>query len=259
MSKNTFKFFTPLDIVKAVEGKKQEYRIAGYASTSDEDRQGDTIIQKGLDFSDFVDHGYINFDHESDKIVGYPDKAKCKLDSHGFYVEALLIPEIPLAKSIWDTAVALAKSNAPRKLGFSIEGKVLKRNELGQIVKAKIYNVAATYNPVNVNCTFEALCKSFTDNEEEIDKALNAGHGDGSGTPLIPEDLETSLKNISLVVGEDEETKKRKKALKEQLETANRLNKSELITYLQLVKGLSYKDANNIIKNYTDSKEEKED
>ena len=172
------KFSVDLDILKSEQGESDgEWRIGGYASTSDQDRQGDEIVQKGIDYSDFVNYGYFNFDHDNSKILGYPDKEKCRIDNKGFYVEGVLLKGVDLAKAVWETAVALKKSGAPRKAGFSVEGKVLKRNELGKIIKAKIYNVAITFNPVNTQCSWEALCKSFTDNPEEIDKGMEAGYG----------------------------------------------------------------------------------
>lgn len=247
---NTFNFFVPLDIIKSQDNNESEWRIAGYASCPDEDRQGDEIIQKGLDYSDFVNYGWFNYDHDNTKILGYPDKSKCKIDSRGFYVEGTLLKDVELAKSIWETALALKKSNAPRKLGFSVEGKTLKRNPLGQIVKAKIYNVAITANPVNPKCNWEALCKSFAtdvDDSEELEKTLEAGYGDGSGSALVPESLESAFKALSYAIGDDEEAKHHMTALKQKLNKRTEITKSELILYFQLTKGLSFADSASLV------------
>ena len=191
-SSDVFSFCLPFDVLKSTDANSDEWRIGGYASTSSEDRQGDEIVQKGLDYDDFVNYGWFNFDHHNDQILGYPDKDKCKIDSHGFYVEGTLLKGVEIAKNMWETALALQKSGANRKLGFSVEGKVLQRNALGKIVKAKIYNVAITPNPVNTSCTWDALVKSFTTNKDDIDKALEAGHGDASGSAIVPESLESA-------------------------------------------------------------------
>lgn len=222
-------------------------RISGYASTADEDRQGDEIVQKGLDISDFVDHGWFNFDHKNDIILGYPDKAKCRIDSKGFYVEGLLLPGIELAKSLWQTAISLQKSNAPRKLGFSVEGKVLKRNALGKIIKAKVYNVAITANPVNPNCTWDALVKSFTSDYDEVEKSLEAGYGNSNGSVLVPESLESAFKTLSYVIGDDAEAKQHMAALKQKLKEKTEITKSELTLYFQLTKGLSFADSASLV------------
>lgn len=247
LKEDNFNFSVPIDIVKSNNENEdeQEWRIGGYASTADEDRQGDEIVQKGLDISDFVNYGFFNLDHRNDVVLGYPDKDKCRIDSHGFYVEGLLLKGVEAARHMWEAAVALKKSKAPRRLGFSVEGKVLKRNELGKIVKAKIYNVALTAVPVNPNATFEALCKSFTNNvdevdQAEIDKALEAGHGDANGSPIVPESLESAFKTLSYAVGDDEEAKNHMSELRKKLLTKQDITKSEFILYLQLTKGLSY-------------------
>lgn len=262
MNTDNFSFNLPMDIVKSEDSdsSQEEWRIRGYASKPNEDRQGDEILQKGLDFSDFVNWGWLNFDHQNDKIVGYPDKDKCRVDSQGFYIEGTLLKGVELAKSIWETAVALKKSNAPRHLGFSVEGKVLKRNDLGQIIKAKVYNVAVTANPVNPSCTFEALCKSFTSDVSEVDsvnKSLEAGHGDSNGSVLIPESLESAFKTLSYVIGDDVEAKGHMDALKKKLEKKQEITKSELTLYFQLTKGLSFADSASLVN--TIMNQEKED
>ncbi len=76
---------------------------------------------------------------------------------------------------MWNLALALQKSNAPRKVGFSVEGKVLER-EGNKILKAKIYNVAVTANPVNTTCSWHAVVKSFNAPTDTLDKSLEAGY-----------------------------------------------------------------------------------
>lgn len=241
---NNFSFNLPVDIIKSGDSDS-EWRIGGYASTSTEDRQGDEIIQKGLDFSDFVNYGWFNYDHDNSKILGYPDKRKCKVDKNGFYVEGILLKGKELVREIWETALALKKTGDNRKLGFSVEGKVEKRDNSGKIVKAKIYNVAITANPVNCTCTWDALVKSFT--ESNLNKALEAGYGDSSGSNLIPESLESAFKTLALVIGDDEESKEQMGKLKKRLENRQDISKSELILYFQLTKGLSFDDAESLV------------
>lgn len=246
MDADKFNFCLPLDVVKSEGASTGEWRIGGYASTPNEDRQGDEIIQKGLDISDFVDHGWLNYDHNSEIILGYPDKGKCEVTKKGFYVEGILLKDIPQSKTIWETAIALQKSGSDRRLGFSVEGKILKKNDLGQIVKAKVYNVAVTPNPVNTDCTWSALVKSFTTNADDLSKALEAGHGDANGSPVIPESLESAFRTLSYAIGDDAESKLHMDTLKARLLHKQNITKSETILYLQLVKGLSLVDANHI-------------
>ena len=248
MRTDIFSFNIPVevDLVKSDNGQ-DEMRIGGYASTPDEDRQGDEILQKGLDIQDFVNFGYFNYDHDNSKILGYPDKEKCRVDGRGFYVEGLLLPGVELAKSLWETAIALKKSGAPRHLGFSVEGKILKRNALGKIIKAKVYNVAITANPVNPKATWDALVKSFTTDNEDIEKSLEAGYGDSNGSQLIPESLDSAFKTLSYVIGDDTEARQHMENLKKRLNQRQDITKSELILYFQLTKGLSFDDSASLV------------
>jgi hypothetical protein len=244
-----FRFTLDADISKADSSGGDRF-IRGYASTSDEDRQGESLIQKGLDISDFVNHGYFNYDHDNTVILGYP-LPTCRVDDNGFWVEGSLLKGIPEADRIWNLAVALQKSKAPRKVGFSVEGKVLKRDG-GRIVKAKIYNVAITTNPVNTSCTWEAIVKSFNGQDmvdfDTVSKALEAGHEINpqdmeGGEVFCTESLGNDLVNLSYVIGD--ETKK--KILKQKLLTKKSLTSRELTLYLQLTEGWSRTYTENFI------------
>ena len=250
---STLKFFIGADILKSDDNDSQERIIRGYASTEDGDRQGEILMQKGLDISDFINHGYFNYDHDNSIILGYP-MPTCKVDSKGLYVEGTLLKGIPEADRLWNLAIALKKSNAPRQVGFSVEGKVLERDG-NRIVKAKIYNIALTTNPVNTNCSWEAVVKSFrggTDTVlDRLDKSLEAGYEtnptemEGGGV-FRKESLEKDLHNLSYVIDNDAN----KKILKERLATRKSLSDNELIVYLQLAKGLSRDDATKAIGRY---------
>ena len=246
---DNFNFYMPFDIQKSENEDSGEWRIAGFASTSKQDRQNDIIIQKGLDISDFVNYGFLNYDHNDDEIVGYPDKEKTKLTDKGFWVEGILLKSVPLAKKIWDTAVALKKSNADRKLGFSVEGKTLEKDVYGRIIKAKIYHVAVTASPVNTSCTFDALCKSFSNNL--LDKSMEAGYlinvGEvNNGSSLKSEDLESAYRVLARALGGNEDASS---ALGEVQKFLNKsMNSDELALYFQLTKGLTRPQALELVK-----------
>jgi hypothetical protein len=249
MSEN-FSFFLEADIAKSTDTEERRI-IRGYASTEAQDRQGESLVQKGLDISDFVNHGYFNYDHDNSIILGYPIGDKCQVDDQGFWVEGELFKGIPEADRIWNLALAIKKSRAPRKVGFSIEGKVLKRDG-GRILKAKIYNVAITTNPVNTTCSWEAVVKSFNGVSEEdviLNKSLEAGYEvdptkmTGGGV-FRKEDLEDDLHNLSYVIDNEEN----KKILKQKLSTKKSLTGAELTLYLQLTKGWSRAECQDFLK-----------
>jgi len=249
---NRFDFFVPFDIdlKKSEDGEKRI--IQGFASTSAKDRENEEIIQKGLDISDFVNYGWFNWDHDNSKILGYPHKETTRITSEGFYVEGELLKGVAEADRVWEVAVALKKSGAPRKMGFSVEGKVLEKDVLGRVLKAKVYNVAITPNPINPMATWDAVIKSFTECTQV--QGAHAGYDfslneNNSGSSLKVESLDTSLRNLAMLLQEDEEAKKKIEELRKMLLQRN-LSKSETILYLQLSKGISRWDAERIVEKY---------
>lgn len=253
---NDFGFYIPLeiDLSKSDSNSKGEHRIRGYASNNFKDRQDESILQSGLDISNFVNYGWFNYDHDNSILLGFPDKDKTKIDSKGLYVEGTLLKGVPIADRLWETSVALQKSDAPRRLGFSVEGKILQKSESGRILKACVYNCAITANPVNPTATWEAVCKSFTEDNADLEKVCATGYTvnigeENNGSSLKRESLDSSLKNLANLAEDTEESKKKRNLLKEQL-----LNKSlsvnEAILFLQLTTGISRENARNIVFKY---------
>ena len=226
-----FKFELPIEVwEKAGSEPGKNRRIGGVISTQDKDRQGEVVLQRGLDFSEFLNHGWFNDNHsrETTGIVGYPDKVEKRTvngrPSH--YVEGYLLQGFPRSDEIWRLAQSLQKTN--RRLGFSIEGSVVRREGLeGKIIaQAKVRNVAITNCPVNTSTGLEILAKSMmaleaegaarksatqpcwgadeccgTCETEDAQKALSAGQAvtdpgatPGQGFPLRVESMEKKPK-----------------------------------------------------------------
>ena len=59
---------------KAGVPEKQKRRVAGIISTDQRDKQDEVILQRGLDFADFLTEGYYNDNHskETTSPVGVP-------------------------------------------------------------------------------------------------------------------------------------------------------------------------------------------
>lgn len=151
---------------------EQTRPIGGYCSTEDLDRQDEIVVAKGLDFSEFVAWGYYNDNHkqETAAVLGWPKLAR--LEKGRWWTEGNLVVDYPPADKIWELAKALKKSGAPRSLGFSIEGKVLERDNSNRIVRAKVRNVAITNCPVNTSCTWGILSKAFA-SEDRVNRAAH--------------------------------------------------------------------------------------
>ena len=170
-----FQFYT--DNIEFVEGEmnKAEFNnanfdptkatgrfIQGYASTPAWDSDGESIIKSGLDISYYVNQGWLNWMHNNspNHVIGIP--VYSKIDHIGFFTKGMLFNN-DMATHVWKLASELKSLGHPRRLGYSIEGKVVARSAINKskIVKAKVTNVAVTHIPVNTEATFEAVTKSF--------------------------------------------------------------------------------------------------
>jgi hypothetical protein len=167
--------------------------IAGFVSTDHMDRQGEVLLQKGLDFTPFLERGWFNDNHDSatDALVGYPTMAEMRKagDGHtGWYVEGELLEGAPRADRLWSLAQSLSKSGK-RKLGFSVEGKILDRDPRNPkaVRKAEVHEVAITRCPVNTKTALEVLAKSLAVGSGS---AVAGEATAGSAKPLQPEALE---------------------------------------------------------------------
>jgi hypothetical protein len=203
-----FRFELPLEVFHKAGDKGKERRIGGIISTDRVDRQQERVLQSGLDFSEFLSNGWFNDNHSRDTtgIVGYPQLVR-KVTHKGrpaHYVEGYLIEGHEPADKIWTLANALQKTG--RRLGFSIEGGVTRREGSGStIATAKVRNVAVTNCPVNTDTGLEVLAKSLQAVEAEGDEWLrrgmmagqavaNPGAAPGEGFPLRAESLEARPK-----------------------------------------------------------------
>lgn len=226
IGEENFKVFLPeVSFVEKSEKSEDAHnsrKIFGIMTTSNRDRQSEVVKAKGLEFDEFLSHGHFNDNHsqETSAIVGYPEKAQYHkslkefgLSSDGWMCEGYILKGTKRSDAIWELAKAL-KNVPDRKLGFSIEGKVIRREDK-TIEKAKIRNVAITNCPVNTDCTWDVLEKSFHESDMAM-KAMSAGYGASpasqtGGGAIRSESLDDSLKDVSF--GSDEKKKKRAKAL----------------------------------------------
>jgi len=232
INEDSFKVWLPdVEFIKSSDADNEKHnsrKISGVMTTQRKDRQGEVLVAKGLDFSDFLSHGHFNDNHSQGTadIVGYPEKADFhsnlksysqKLDDvQGWTCEGYVLKGTKKADAIWELALAL--QNVPnRSLGFSVEGKV-ERREDKTIARARIRNVAITNCPVNTDCDWSILEKSFYEPEYAM-KSMMAGHATGidasGGGAIRGESLDAKLKDLS---DSDKKKKAKYEALKRALE-----------------------------------------
>lgn len=240
LKNDKFEFFVPAAIVKAEKGSKKDEKryISGICSTEDRDLQGEIVVQKGLDFSYFIRSGFINNNHLTgpENLVGQPLEAK--ITSEGMWMKGYLFSNHPVADHWWMLLNSMEASGSNRKIGFSIQGKV-QRREGNKITKCWVSEVAITHQPVCQN-TFVDIAKSLAAQEWDTNKSFNCGVCNkpecsgcdikamttASAGALVPESLEGN-KNPQIYKSFDE------------VPDGMQLSYEQVVQVLQLEKGYS--------------------
>jgi len=232
-----FDFEVPLRFFeKSGQDEQKSKRIAGIISTESPDRVDEVVLQRGLDFRDFIQNGWFNDNHskETDGILGYPESVQAYsrgeilpdgtvAPSNLTWSEGFMLPT-KRAQRIWELGKALQGTG--RCLGFSVEGGIHKRIGKNKkiIAKATVRNVAITNCPVNTESRLDILSKSLMaveNSEDSLLKALTMGPGplsqpagprtgEGAGQILATESLETGQKVLEFKDEDDEKDKKKK-------------------------------------------------
>lgn len=241
MEEMQFKAFMNVDVEKSTTTEnKSNIIIKGMASTGSLDLGNDIVDPKGIDISYFVDHGYINDNHDKNKIIGYPTK-NCSVTPEGLYVEGELFRDNENVQKYMELADNLEKSNSGRKVGMSIEGSVRARNRNDNrvIESILITGLALTPNPMNTTATIDTVIKSFL-----------TGHGTSPDTQedagaLRKEEIASSITNLAYVtkIKDLKEFNDVWNGVVEDLSKSNSMGYEESVLTLQLAKGLSRKDA----------------
>ena len=156
---DAFKVIVPADIKKSDDG---EWVVEGVASTASRDRQGEVLLQDGIDATPITEgRAFFNWDHNSgpENTLGPIDSYKRK--DGNFIVKGRLFKNHAKAKAVHEIMSSLGKSDRGR-MGMSVEGKILERGADGKTIKKCVINaVALTMNPVNQDSHAD-LVKSLT-------------------------------------------------------------------------------------------------
>jgi len=210
MSTIPFDFEMPISFFEKADAPKgQKRRIGGVLSDEALDQQGETILQRGMDFRPFLKSGWFNDNHskKTADILGYPETVKLFAkgqrlpdgqiaQSNATWVEGYMLKSTK-ADEVWDLGKALAETG--RRLGFSVEGRITKRigPDRKVIAKAVVRNAAITNCPVNDHSRLEILAKSLQAVEasepDALEKMLGMGTPTTPGTPPVgPQTGETA-------------------------------------------------------------------
>ncbi len=162
LSDGNFNFWVELEpISKSQQAEDGQWRIKGRASTSDLDLQGERVVQSGLDLS-YIKAGQavLNSDHRNGPEFTIGEITDARLEKDGLHIEGILWKGHPEAERWWKLLNAIDSSGGKKKIGFSIEGKVLKRQG-NSILRAWVKAIALTLHPVNTS-TFCDVVKALS-------------------------------------------------------------------------------------------------
>lgn len=169
-------FRLPIPLMKAEETSVRGERVrhvSGLASLEVKDTQGETVIQKGIDFDPLLTTGYINWDHldirkgGSEWYIGEPTDARI-VEHHGvpaLRVEGFIYNDPankPQSEAAWGHLMVTAKSGSGRRMGWSIQGAAMARRD-GIILKSVVNDLALTAKPIVRQTTvdFHEIAKSL--------------------------------------------------------------------------------------------------
>lgn len=190
------------------------YPFQGVCSTEDRDIEGETLIQKGLDFAPFMDMGEFNWNHIPFAMVGVPVGKKAWFDDKVWKSQGEILGGLTAMTHngmTYTTDQIVEQHNALKKAGMnkglcqSVEGKVVERSPCGHYVKkATIYNIALTFQPINGGTNVDMLAKSLAGKSEiltadrwydSVEKSLSVTNAQ----PVMKEDLEGSHDDVSVL------------------------------------------------------------
>lgn len=236
------------------------------ASTASRDFQGESIDPLGIDDSYFIDNGWVDYEHDKGTIIGVPT-SNCFTDSnHGLYVEAKLFKNNKYVQNIMKLWTNLKEVGSDRKIGFSIEGQINKRDSDDPTIirEVQITGVAVTTNPANPDATWDVVQKSRFGAIDKSSAPLTSGYGISpdtqvDGGALRPESLAGHITSLAYAIGQMKSPEKLMELgsqVSTRLEQRPRENKDVDSLFLQIFTGISRKDAYNILdSSNNDSKE----
>lgn len=183
--------WAPFDVIEKGDGDTSgRGRIKGIASSEAIDADNEIIVQKGLDFSGAK---WITLEHPCGvmNIIGEP--LVFKSGNHNGHevteIEADLFLTDMLGKQIFEKARTLNKANSKSKLGFSIEGRAVRRNG-NKIEEAKVHSVAVSANPKNPMATFDPVMASMFFRSAMAGYPMQAVDYSAPFAPTVPQSLQ---------------------------------------------------------------------
>jgi hypothetical protein len=165
--------WTPFEfLAKAGEdGDRPLGEIHGITSSEIRDLDGEIIVQKGLDFTDALESGYLTHEHPLGtlNIVGFPTRIEPTTVTKGgkeFQATSLsgsVYLDDKTGKGLWEKAITMQKAGGQRALGLSIEGRVKPgaRKKGGYVDGIRVKSIAISSQPRNRTSWFQPVMRGL--------------------------------------------------------------------------------------------------
>lgn len=223
-----FRLFGCIDLEKSTASKDEGKReIWGLISSPEDDEDGESLVQKSLDFSYLDTKGVIKYEHYPKNspvnIIGFPHERFTS--DKGTVIKGALFEGHAMSDETWSLIRAINKHNKmypdfPHTLGWSVEGNYGQKKRIGgKFVKgAKIYNIIITPNPIlkstylkTVQENNAPILKSLSATPVETDVSKKTG-----GDVIVEDNIDKNLKDTT--VGGTKSKKKKKKKVNDKEE-----------------------------------------
>lgn len=213
---DNFHFSTQVSLQKGIDGQEpKELIIAGIASTSSQDFDGEFMNPKGFDTSYFEKFGFVNWSHQTNKdplaIVGRPTEVEIDVKANELFIETKLFKSSEKARQVYKLGEILEAEGYA--LAYSIEGKVIERDKKDprKVLRAKITGCAITPTPKNNDSSanlvkglegsdnyefIKSMLSEETDEDEELKKKKKKKAMDSASVkPLTKESVDKKTKD----------------------------------------------------------------
>lgn len=228
--KPEFVLYGSIDLQKSaksgrdVKDGKENYRfIFGEITTEDEDEDGETILEKALDWKYFDKNGFIKYEHVANQpgnIIGAVHE-RTTTSKNATFIKGALFKKPGVADEAWELIKSIEEHNRDhpdhvKSLGYSLEGKYSDGQDvLGGMRKAQPICVVVTPKPVNTATYLRA--KQDFHKSLKMNKAMEAGSGTGAemtnldklegGRAITKEKIDGEIKEVKKPEDVDKEKK----------------------------------------------------
>jgi hypothetical protein len=175
-------------------------KISGLASTEHVDDDGETIVQRGINWSPFTKGGgFLTVEHPAGvlNVVGEP--TGIELTEHDgmpatrFFGDVYLTDA--LGQATFRKAVNIQKAGGRHRLGTSIEGNADLRDPKNKkrVLESTVWSLAITSQPRNRKCRFDpimaSLAASTLGKVTQGEPSASGQNGAGELAPMVPQSL----------------------------------------------------------------------